>query len=749
MQSLFTELRRRNVVKVAVAYAIVAWLLIQIIVSVEEPLNLPDWTDSFIIVVLGIGFVVALLLSWAYELTPDGVERTKSVPLPENMTNVTGRKLDFAIIALLVAAVGFMFVENYVFQDDTAGPDAEAPVAATTSEAVGIEDISIAVLPFLSMSDDPEQEYFSDGISEELLNLLAHIPNLRVPSRTSSFSFKGQDTDLPTIAAALNVSHVLEGSVRKAGDEIRITAQLIEVATDSHLWSETYTRELTNVFTIQDEIAAHVVEALRIELFGEKVVVRDGYRTDNPDAHDAYLLGQHRSLSRNIEALLEAREFFQTAIDLDPDYAAAYAGLAKTYHVLHLYGAIDYDDAIAGARPALDRALELDPELSEAYSTRAFSSTFMEANAAAAEADFLTAIELNPNSSDAPHWHSQQLAFLQGRLEEGLAVQRSAVDIDPLSTVTNSIYGVVLIDSGRPQEGRAALNRSLEILPSFSSAHALFGTYDSALGQLDEALRRFHIAATGDPRNAYHPVSAGMIYIVLGDLERAQYLFDHAASLTGHRSTATFYEEFTALVLNRDNPARLITTIEAMPLVATRWQTNNEHLFRGAILQTGDLAAIRRYFERNFPNLVNSEESTVHFANYQPAADLAWLLRMEGESERSDRLLAAILDFLPQRPTDTGVAGRGSRGLTEAKVLAQQGDDTGALAALRRAVDTGWRNLWWMTENDPTLASISDHPEFLAIMDEIRADMAVQLERVREMERSGEISPWPGLATAE
>jgi len=750
MQSLFTELRRRNVVKVAMAYAIVAWLLIQIIVSIEEPLNLPDWTDSFVIVLLGIGFAVSLLLAWAYELTPGGITRTKSVPLPERMKNVSGRKLDFAIIALLVVAVGFMVIDNYVLQDDAARPVAgEAavvgtPVVTADTNAVNIEDISVAVLPFLSMSDNPEQEYFSDGISEELLNLLAHIPDLRVPSRTSSFSFKGQTADLPTIAAALNVSHVLEGSVRRAGDEIRITAQLIEVATDSHLWSKTYTRELTDVFTIQDEVAANVVQALRIELFGEEIIVRDGYRTNNPAAHDAHLLGRQRLMNRGIEDMFEAREYFQSAIDLDPEYAAPYVGLADANNLLHFYNAIDYDEAMAIARPAIERALELDSEMEGAYAASGYASLWLGLDIPAGSADFTRAIELNPNDSNALFWYGQPLGLLEGRLVEGLAMVRTALDLDPLSPIINASYGIMLSAMDRREEARAAYSRTLDIAPGFSLAHRFIGYNDDlTLGRIDAAVRRFHAAAMLDPQSPNHPIAAGLSYANLGDLERAQALFDHAASL-GKRSSTELYETLTSLLLNREDPERLIAVIEAMPRVTVLWMSNDTFV-RNAILQTGDVAAVRRYFQRNYPNLAASNEPAIHAANYQDAVDLAWLLRMEGDAEHAERLLEISLTVLRQSPSGT----TGYRGVTEAKILALQGDEAGALAALRAAVDAGWRHLWWMAENDPTLASISDHPEFLAIMDEIRADMAAQLERLRELERNGEIPPWPGLAAGE
>ena len=225
---------------------------------------------------------------------------------------------------------------------------------------------SIAVLAFDDLSPDHDQEYFSDGISEEILNLLAHVDGLKVTSRTSSFSFKGTGEDLQTIARELGVTHVLEGSVRKAGNRIRITAQLIEAATDAHLWSENYTRELTNVFDIQDEIAANVVEVLQIKLLGDSTIAADRQRPDSPEAHDAYLLGRHHLIFRRTEDLLAARDYFRSAIKLDPEFAAPYVGLADTYIVQHMYGVMLLDKVIEDAKPAIEGALQLDPQMGPA-----------------------------------------------------------------------------------------------------------------------------------------------------------------------------------------------------------------------------------------------------------------------------------------------------------------------------------------------------------------------------------------------
>ena len=256
--TIFSELRRRNVFKVAVAYAVVAWLIAQVIAVVHVPLHLPGWFGTAIIVFLVAGFPIAILFAWAYELTPEGLKPTHTLDRSESIAHLTGRKLDFIIIAVLVLAVGVLVMDNYILVDEP-----ELAIAESTQQLEPVSDApevdvekSIAVLPFVNMSGDPEQEYFSDGISEEILHALVGVPNLRVAARTSAFSFKGKDVDIRAVGGTLNVNHVLEGSVRKSDNRLRITAQLIKVDDGFHLWSETYERELTDIFAIQEEIAS-------------------------------------------------------------------------------------------------------------------------------------------------------------------------------------------------------------------------------------------------------------------------------------------------------------------------------------------------------------------------------------------------------------------------------------------------------------------------------------------------------------
>jgi len=302
MASVWGELKRRNVVRVAIAYAVVAWLSIEVSATTFPMLKLPEWAATFVTVLLIIGFPVAVIFAWAYEFTPEGLKKEKDVDRSESITHITGRKIDFVIIGVLVVAVGFLLVDKlYLGEGDTA-PD----------EVIAIERKSIAVLPFINLSDDPEQEYFSDGLSEELLNLLAQIPELRVTSRTSAFSFKGKDVTIPEVGRTLDVEHVLEGSVRRSGDKIRITAQLIDASSDTHIWSDTWDRNFEDVFVIQDEIAEFVVDALKIELLGDLPHV---FQTTT-EAYELYLQAKFLLEQPSAPNLRRAEGINQQLIDI-------------------------------------------------------------------------------------------------------------------------------------------------------------------------------------------------------------------------------------------------------------------------------------------------------------------------------------------------------------------------------------------------------------------------------------------------
>lgn len=350
------------------AYAVAAWLLLQIADLILDNTTAPPWVIQSLFVIVGVGFVFALIFSWLYEMTPDGLMKESEVPRDQSVTLHTAKKLDYLTITLLLVAVGYLVIDRYVFETPVAAVDPATVETITAEPAVPLaEPNSIAVLPFSDLSEAGDQAYFSDGIAEELLNLLVRVDGLKVASRTSSFAYREQNRNIPDIAADLKVANILEGSVRKAGNRVRITVQLIDTRNDRHLWSETYDRELVDIFAIQDEIASAIVGALQTQLGvqadTDNIVVEAA--TDNLDAYELYLKG--RTLFTARQRLDEAIALFHRAIELDPNFARAWEGLAAAEAVADDWLLYDGVDHVPLAEVAAKKAIELNPELSMPY----------------------------------------------------------------------------------------------------------------------------------------------------------------------------------------------------------------------------------------------------------------------------------------------------------------------------------------------------------------------------------------------
>jgi len=491
MGQLLEELKRRNVFRVTVAYVVVAWLVIQVIETVSEPLGLPDWTEAFFIVLMLAGLPVIVLFSWAFELTPEGLKKTEEVDAEESVTDVTGKKLNYTIIVVLVMSLGYFLWERQGLVEQA---DQTAEVASATGE------VSIAVLPFVNMSNDPDQEYFSDGISEELLNLLAKIPDLRVPARTSSFQFKGQNLDIGDVAKQLNVKHVLEGSVRRADVRIRVTAQLIEADTGYHLWSDTYDRELDDIFAIQDEISAAIVSALSDTLGLQVDAAPHVKAAASPEAYNLFLLAQHQVQKRTKIDLESAIPNYERALDLDPNYAPAHAGIGLAWFLLTAsdatYGTLTLEESLAKAMPHIEKALRLDGELPEALGVMGLTLDARERYEEAAPY-YEKALSLNPSLTDIRNWYSQGLSSL-GRSEESLQQMEKAYETDPLSLLTMHNYTNELMLRGRFDTLEPVLDRLTQLDPARGAGFKgwMFVTQGRVADGVEQQLRALEFDST-------------------------------------------------------------------------------------------------------------------------------------------------------------------------------------------------------------------------------------------------------------
>lgn len=458
--SFLGELKRRNVFRVAGVYAVVGWLLVQVGASLEEAVGLPAWFDGFVVSLLAIGFPIALIFAWAFELTPDGIKRTSEVDAGESVTPQTASKLDGVLVAaLLIFAAAMLLPGLRTLQD---------PPESSVDAAVADADASIAVLPFADLSPDGDQEYFADGISEELLNVLAKVSGMKVAGRTSSFAFKGRNEDLREIGRVLGVAHILEGSVRSQGAKVRVTAQLVQVSDGFHLWSDTYDGDLSDIFAVQDDIASKILVAMRQQLnVDEAPVVAPVLRTD-VTAYGLFLEARDLIFTREPGRLERALALLNQALAIDENYAPAYAARAKALVLLSdrpgSYGTLPSGDAMRRAKLDVEKALSLDPLLADGHAVQGLI------NSDTGRPDFAItslrrAIELNPNSLDARNWLALALAN-GGRLRDVAAQLRALVDIDPLYRpgVNNAI--LYAVDVGESATARQIGERYIAAVTS-------------------------------------------------------------------------------------------------------------------------------------------------------------------------------------------------------------------------------------------------------------------------------------------
>ena len=485
--SLYNELKRRNVFRVAIAYLAGAWLLIEVTETLFPIYGFSDAAIRLVVTLLAIGFPILLIFSWVYELTPEGLKREKDIDRSASVTHHTGKNLDRAIIVLLALALGYFSFDKFVLDPARDAELVEETTQQTRSDVLleSYGDNSIAVLAFADMSPEGDQEYFSDGISEELLNLLSKIPDLRVISRSSAFFFKGKDINIPTIAAQLNVAYILEGSVRKAGNQVRITAQLIEARSDTHLWSETYDRGLDDIFAVQDEIAAAISAELKLKLSdsGQLVLAED--KEIDPEIYDAYLRGMYLINQESMDDRKRGIEILEDIVDHDPQNALAYAGLGYGYAML---GHSPMPQWMSPAsKLASQRALELDDSLAEAHLSVGSLKLYYEWDFSAAETHFRRAIELNPSLASA-YFNLSYLVDLYGYPDEALTLAEQAVRLDPLSSATLVNTGALYWVRGRYQRALDYVEKTLQIDPENGFAKWLEAVVYRDSGQLDKAM---------------------------------------------------------------------------------------------------------------------------------------------------------------------------------------------------------------------------------------------------------------------
>jgi TolB-like protein/Tfp pilus assembly protein PilF len=505
-RNFFAELKRRNVYKVAVAYAVVGWLAIQVTATIVPALHLPDGLTTAVVVLTLVGFPVALVISWAFEMTPEGMKRTEDVSPDEVIPQWSKNKFAALIIGVAIIAAGLLVFQMLRSSRSTVGATADTK--------------SIAVLPFVNMSADKNDEYLSDGMTEELINVLSKIPGLRVPGRTSCFAFKGKNEQdiFHRVGDQLHVGTVLEGSVRKAGEKLRVTAQLINVSDGYHLWSKDYDGDVKDILNFQSNVAEQVVQALQVQLGTEAARALSKKPTENPEAHRLYLLGRYEFGKYSQAGWTSSIRYYEQALKLDPSYALAYCGLADTY--AYMGGVMmPSKEAVLKEKEFAQRAIQLDPELPEAHLSLAcaLGGAFDLQNA---KIEFDRAIELNPNLAWAYEIYAWFLCGV-GRIDEAIAKDKKAIELDPLNSFFQSALAYYLYHARRYDDAIVQIRKTLELDPTSTMASHLLGCCLLWKGDTAGAIAEFQrskIIVTG----AWYQGLLGYAYAISGDRPKAE-----------------------------------------------------------------------------------------------------------------------------------------------------------------------------------------------------------------------------------
>jgi TolB-like protein/Flp pilus assembly protein TadD len=513
--NFFAELKRRNVYKVGVAYVVAGWALSQGIAQVFPVFDIPNWVIRLIVLLIIIGLPIALVLAWSFELTPQGIKRTETADAMPEATRKRRHVWIYVVIIGAILSIGLFLLGRYSAINGAPRQDA----SAARTEAATVPNKSIAVLPFDNLSRDPDNAFFTEGVQDEILTRLAKVADLKVISRTSTSRFKSAPVNLPQIAKQLGVANILEGSVQKAADQVRVNVQLINAMTDAHLWAETYDRKLTDIFAVESEIAKTIAETLQAKITGSEKTSIAKAPTANPEAYELYLKGRFFWNKRTGTDLRKAIDYFNQAIAKDPNYALAYVGLADSYLLLSSFAAVSPGESLPPARSALKKALELDDSLAEAHASFGLLAT-LELDLHRAINELKRAVELKPNYATAHHWLALAHMTL-AQFDPAISEAKRAIELDPLSLVINADTSWIYFSARRYDEAEAQVRKTLEIGPQFFLAHYYWGEILQSKGRSSDAIAEFQKAfeLNNDP---YSLAMRGQVYARNGQKDEAQ-----------------------------------------------------------------------------------------------------------------------------------------------------------------------------------------------------------------------------------
>ena len=707
------DIVRRRLLSNAALYVVAAWVAIQV-ADLAIDAGVLRWPLRNVFVAASLGFPVALILSWFYNITRRGIVRTP--PLGADASHDSSlHKRDYLLFASLAAV--WAVANVYVYTP--------APV-----------DKSIAILPFENPGHDPDNAMFAFGIRVDLQTQLQNLHDLKIIARESSDKIDS-DMSLPEMGLKLGAAYIMRGSVERILDRVRVNVVLLDAEKEQQSWAGSYDRELTatNWFDIRNEISAVITDTLQAELSPAEQERLETVPTQNLAALEAYFHGKQRMATRRTGALAEAVGYFQQAVELDPEFALAWVGLADSLQLRMAYAALPEDVERPKVQAAIDKALALNDQLGEAYATLGLVR-WAQDDFAAAKVAYKRALELNPNYATAHHWHGIFLASI-GLSDEALAQIRKARELDPLSAIINYQFARMLEELGRFDEALAEYKKIVEFNPAFPNAYWMISEHHrSVSGQLDQAAVWARKGIAVDAGNPNGLAFLGWIYLELGDERNAA----DWSKLSLEQGSESYWPNATKEYLHlyrgeEDNAldcARKVLAINPDSRIELAYLGNHD-------LQTGRDADARARYEHGYPALLSEDPPKIDDTNYGAAIDLAYFLSKTGEQERAELLLDRSLTFIQTIPRLGFWSGHW---ISDVRIYALQGKTEKALAGLRQAIDEGWRIYWWFyLEHDPVLDSVRDEPEFQAMLEEIKADMADQLERVRAMEVSGDLAP--------
>ena len=726
--SFFNELKRRNVFRVAIAYVIVAWLTMQIVDVVLNNITAPDWVFQVLMLFLAIGLPFALIFAWAFELTPEGLKKEKDVDRSQSVTQKTGRRLDFLIIGVLVVGIGMLLADKFLLTDAPESTEVVADDAPALSAAPDTAP-SVAVLPFTNMSADESSGYFSDGLADTVLHMLAQVRELRVAARTSSFQFRGQSLDITKIGEQLNVGAILEGSVQRSGDKIRVTAQLIDVSNGYHLWSANFDRNLDDVFAIQDEIANEVVAALKVSLLGESEERLNRDQTDNIDAYTEYLVGIDNLNNISSESLRNAVMHLQEAIRLDPEYARAYSTLGRAYLLMQNYGLMGTTQAAAAARNVAARALDLSADSSEALAVLGMAE-LRDGNLETAGQLLSKAIENGPNDTVALAYYGGYLTQ-DAQPDKAIATFRELLRLDPLSENAHLGLATVLNLQQKFSEAGEIIARFKRINPKSPNASFYEGVIDGRQGNLAAAVTITRNSIKLDPDDPEGPAVTGYYYLALEMPDEARHWFDQAVEVDAEHPASRSAPLFLNYHLqqNEDENYRL-----ARELLDDRIEERRGSRLIALIVLTEHAAKTGRHdaalevLDNLYPHLfddpphdLDEDLTATYFAGLA--------LINSGDVDRGTLLMQSYLD-LRDRFDEAYVVQWGS--IAGNLLLGNTDAALGKLEGFAKTKYYGRLNSLFL-ERSPVFDAIREEPAFIALLDEYRENAAEQRQILQSM----------------